>query len=98
MKDESFPNPGKPPQWWEDQPGWRGSFRASEESTANGLQRAKWRVTCTDNCYCCPELPNLRHSSTGEGRGWVLKLRLQRSDPGRSLGLTVGRQPEKAGV
>ena len=34
----------------------------------------------------------------GEGEGWVLRLRLQRSEPERRLVLAVWRQPEGAAV
>ena len=37
-------------------------------------------------------------SSAGVGGVWVLKLRLQRSDPGKRLGLAAQRQPEGVGV
>ena len=36
---------------------------------------------------------SLRHS----GRGWVLRLRLWRSVPGKGLGLAVWREPEGLG-
>ena len=42
MKEEKFPNTRKPLHWW--RAGWAGgSFRAVEESTATGVQTAKWR-------------------------------------------------------
>ena len=34
-----------------------------------------------------PALPSLGRLSPGEGRGWVLRLRLQRSDPGERTGV-----------
>ena len=66
-----------------------------EESAATRLQRAKRRETCTDG-QCYPALPSLRPSSAGAG--WGLRLRLQRSDPGRGLGLAAWRQSEGARV
>ena len=98
MKEEKFPDPGKSPHWWGVQAGWKRSFRPLEESTATGLQKAKWRVTCTDGWYCLPSLLSLRHSSTSAGGVWVLKLRLKKSDPGRGLGWAAWRQPKEAGV
>ena len=47
------------------------------------MGRTKWRVTCTNCRYHHPALPSLRHMSTSVGGGLVLKLGLQRSDPGR---------------
>ena len=48
MKEEKFPHTRKPLHWWRR--GWRGgSFRATEESTATGVQRAKQRDPCTEN-------------------------------------------------
>ena len=71
---------------------------ASEESTATGLWKARWRVTCTDGQYHRPAPRSLRHLSASVGRVWVLKLGLWRSDSGRGLGLAALRQPEEAGV
>ena len=38
MKEEMFSHPGESPRQWGDQTGWRGSLRATEDSTATGLQ------------------------------------------------------------
>lgn len=38
--------------------------------------------------------PSLIHSSPGGGRVWVLRLKLQRSDPGRVLELAAYEQTE----
>ena len=99
MKEERFPHLGKSPHRQGDEPGRRGSFRASEESAATRLRKAKRRVTCRGGRHRHPALPSLRLSSFGAGGGWVkLKLRLQRSDPGRGPGMAAWRQPEEAGV
>ena len=44
-----------------------------------------------DQC-CCPALPSLTRMSISAGRGWMLELGLQRSEPGRGLGLAMWRQ------
>ena len=68
-----------------DDGGWQGgSFGAMEESEATGVQRAKWRDSCTEN-QCRPALTSLTDLSArppaGKGGGWELMLWLQRSDP-----------------
>ena len=83
MKKETFPHPGKAPHQRGDQPGQRGCFGDSEESAATSLQKAKRTETCTDGWYHHPTFPSLRCSSAGTDRGWMLKLWLWRSDPGR---------------
>ena len=59
MKEEKFPHTRKPLHWlrW----GWvgGGSFRATEENAATGVQRAKWRDSRTKD-RCRPGLTNLR--------------------------------------
>ena len=82
----------------EIKPGQMVSFGASEESETTGLWRAKWRKTCTEGQCRHLALPSLRRSAAGAGGGWVLSLGLQRSYPGRGLGLATWRQPEGAKV
>ena len=95
VKEERFPHTGKSPHWG-DQLGQRGSFRALEKNAAIGLQRAKWRETCTEG-QCRPALPGLRHSSAGAGeagcRGSGFGGQIW-----RGLGLAAWRQPEGARV
>ena len=98
VKEGRFAYPGKSPHLQGNQPGWRGSFGASEESTVTGLWRAKQRETCTDGRCHCPALPSLRCSPAGAGRVWVLRLGFWRSGPGRGLGLALWRQLEGARV
>ena len=86
-KEERFLHPGKPPHRQGDGPGQKESFRASEEKTAAGLQQPKQREDCTVSQCCCLALPSLTNKSASAGRGWVLELGLQRSEPGRGLGL-----------
>ena len=48
MKEEKFPHTRKPFTGGDE--GWQGAtFRAVEESTAIGVQRAKWRDSCTED-------------------------------------------------
>mgnify|MGYP007134199922 CR=1 FL=1 len=89
----------------------RGKVPAPHEISQDGgeLQRL-WRTTqplecsswggetCTKGQHHCPILPSPRHVSSHAGRSWVLKLMLQKSDPGRGLGWAVWKQPEGAGV
>ena len=89
MKEERFPHTRKPLHWW--RPGWAGgSFGAMEESTATGVQRAKWRDSHTEDC-CQPALTNPRglsaHLQAGTGGGWELRLGLRRSDPRQRIGV-----------
>ena len=62
-----------------------GEFQ-SPEKTATGLRRTKQRETYT-NDLCQPALPSLRCLSVGAARGWVLRVRLQRSDPEERMGV-----------
>ena len=98
MKKKRFPHPEKSPHWWRYHPGQRCSFGTLEESAATGLWKAKRRETYTDGWYHDLALPSLRRSSTGLGKGWVLRFGLRRSDPGRGLELATWRQPEGTGV
>ena len=41
VKEEMLPHSGKSPHQRGDQPGWRGSFGASDEITATSLRKAK---------------------------------------------------------
>ena len=67
------------------------------EGTSNPLRKAQqpeWRrqsrEKVTKTIITAPRHHRLRCS----GEGWMLKFRLQRSAPGRGLGLAMGRQPE----
>ena len=89
MKEERFPHTSKPLHWRRQ--GWEGgSFKATEESTATGVQRAKWRDSRTED-RCRPALTSLRglsaHPLAGMGAGWELRLGLQRSDPRERTGV-----------
>ena len=57
--------------------------------TERALQRWSVPLPCT---------PSLRHASACADGGWVLKLGIQRSDPGRGLGLAAWKQPKGARV
>lgn len=98
MKEESFPQPGKPLHRWGGQPGQKWSFRGSKQSTADSLWQADQRETCTDGPGHCPVLPSLRCATAGAGGTSVLKLGFQRTDPRREPGLAAQRKPEGAGA
>ena len=69
--------------------GLGGSFRATEESAATGVWRAKRTDSHTED-WCRPALTSperLVCSPTGAGGGWELRLGLQRSDPRESTGV-----------
>ena len=58
MKEEKFPHTRKPLHWRR----WgvaEGSSGAMEESTATGMQRAKWRDSHTED-RCQPALTSLK--------------------------------------
>ena len=71
MKEERFPHTRKPFRGWR-WGWWWGSFRATEESTATGVWRAKQRDSRTED-RCRPALTSLRASLlTCHGR-WGLE-------------------------
>ena len=59
MKEERFPHTRKPLQGWRLWVTEGGSFGATEESTATGVRKAKWRDSCTED-RCRPALTSLR--------------------------------------
>ena len=83
------------PDWRGDQPEWRESLKASEKSTAVSLRRAKQRererATQSIGISAKPPQPETL------GWGMMLRLRFQRSVPGRRLGLAMWKQSEGAG-
>ena len=90
MKEEKFPHTRKPLHWRRRGGGLAGSFGATEESAATGVQRAKQRDSSTED-RCRPALTSLRdlsaHLPAGAGVGWQLRLGLQRSDPRERTGV-----------
>ena len=89
MKRKCF-HTRKPLNWWR-LGWWWGSFRATEESTATRVQRAKQRDSCTED-QCRSALTSLRGLSThlpaGTAGGWDLRLwLLRRSDPRERTGV-----------
>ena len=82
MKKGKFPHTRKPLYWRRLRMAEGGSFGATEESAATGVQKANWRDSCTED-WCRPALTSLRLvcSPTGVGGGWELRLWLRRSDP-----------------
>ena len=89
MKEKKNLHPGKPPNQQGDKLRWR-DLKITEKSAAAGLRRAKQSEIHTDHLYHHPR----HHSLRCLGGGWALRPRLQRSVPGRGLGLAVWRQPE----
>ena len=59
MKEERFPHTRKPLLSRRLQVAKGRSFRATEESTTTGVQRAKWRDSPTED-QCRPALTSLR--------------------------------------
>ena len=59
MKEEKFPHTRKPLHWWRWGGGRGGSFRATEERTGIGVQRAKRRESRTED-QCRPGLTSPR--------------------------------------
>ena len=98
VKEETFLHPGKHLHWRGDQLGQKGSFRGSEESATTGWWQAEQREMGTEDRCHLVAIPSPRCMPTGVCRGWVLKLRLQRTARGRGLGLAAWRQTEGAGV
>ena len=69
MKEERFPHTRKTLRGQRLRVAERGSFRATEESTATGVRRAKWRDSLTED-QCQPALTSLR-SLSAHPLGWV---------------------------
>ena len=65
-------------------------LKVAKKSSAAVLKTAKQSESHTDPLNHCPGHHSLRCS----GEGWVLRLMLWRSVPGRRPGLEVWRQPE----
>ena len=85
MKAKRNPHPGKTSKGPGDQPRQR-DLKVSEKSTAAGPRRAEQSESlCTDHLQHRPG----HHGLGRSGGGWVLRLRLRRSVPGRGRGLAV---------
>ena len=69
VKEEKFPHTRKPLHLQTGGGGGRGSFRATEESAATGVQRAKQRDSHTED-GCQPALTSLTGLSA-HPPGWV---------------------------
>ena len=67
--EERFLHTGKPPHWWGNQLGQKGSFEGSEESTATSLWQAGHSKTYTDGLCYSPVRHSLRRVCWC---GWVL--------------------------
>lgn len=86
MKQERFPDPEKPVHQWRDKSGQKGNFRDSKESAAASQQQAEQRKTSTEGPCHLATFSRPKHVSAGTCRGWVLKLKLHRTDLGGRLG------------
>ena len=95
MKEERFRHTRKPLRRRRLRVAEGGSFRATEESAATGVQRAKWRDSCTEE-RCWPPLTSPRGLSAhppgrsgagswGSGFGRIT---------GKGLGMAAWTQPE----
>ena len=83
MKEEKFPHNRKPLHWQRQGVVGGGNFGTTEESTATGVQRAKWRDSRTED-QCQPALTSprgLSAHSPGQGQlgaeAWALEVRSQ---------------------
>ena len=92
MKEKMNPHPGKAPNRCGDQPRWR-DHNVAKKNTAAGLRRAKQIERSTDRLHHHSGRHCLRHL----GSGWILRLRLWKSVPGRGLGLAVRGQLKDLG-
>ena len=89
MKEKGNPHPEKQPNKQKDQLSQR-DLQHTEESTAEGLRTEKQSERSTDHL----NHRHRHHSLRSSGGGWVLRLRLWRSVPGKGLGLAVWGQPK----
>ena len=78
MKEEGFPHTRKPLHWWKWGVGG-GSFRATEESAATGVQRAKRRDSFTGD-QCRSALTSLRGLSAHPPEWMVLGAEVRASE------------------
>lgn len=78
VKEERFLYPGKSPHWGGAQPGWRRSSGAQKETTATSLQKANWRVTCTEGQHPRPCAP--QHEGLDRQCQWELNAEVQASE------------------
>lgn len=85
---EKEPTPWKAPNTQGDQLRWR-DLKVAKKRAAAGLRTAEQSESCTDLLTTFPQ-----HSLRCLGRGWVLRLSLQRSVPGRGLWLAVWERPK----
>lgn len=85
VKEARFPCPRK--SLW--QLGQKGRFGGSGESAAASLRQAEQREASADGPCHMAAVPSLSHVSAGTPGSWVLKLGLQRTDPGRGQQLAV---------
>lgn len=74
-EEERFLHPGKSPHWGGAQPGWRRSFGAQKETAATSLQKANWRVTCTEGQHPRPCAP--QHEGCVRQCQWELNAEVQ---------------------
>ena len=89
MKEKRNKHPGKPPNLHEAQPRWK-DLKVSKKSAVARLRKTGQSESHTNYLHNCPRQHSLRLS----GGAWVLRLKLQRSVPGRGLRLVLWRQPE----
>ena len=85
-----------PSRWEAPSPAGRSAWTEGLLQSLRG-ERSNWFLQKSEQ-HRRPVLPSLRHSSARAGGGWVLKLRLQRSDSGRGPGLGAQKQREEAGL
>ena len=90
MKEKKNPHPGKPPNSWKDQLSQR-DLKVAKKSTTVGLRMAKQSESHIDHLNHQPR----HHSLRCLGGGWMLRLRLWRSVPGKGLESVVWRQPKE---
>ena len=94
MKEERFPHTRKPLRGWRLQVVERGSFRATEESAATGVEDKVERFPHRGSVPTSTHQPErLVCSSARVGGGWELRLGLQRSDPRERTGVGCVNTP-----
>ena len=81
MKEEMFPHARKPPDWWGDHLGQKGSFKALEKSAAASLRRVKVEREPYTNSVALPGTPQPKKLGASER-------------PGEGLRLAAWKQPE----
>ena len=92
MKEEMFPHPGNPLTDWDIS--WDRQRASEAQRGVHQPARGRQKKASTDDPCHLTAFPRPRCMSAGAQADWVLKLELQKADPGSGLQLAAWRQTE----